>query len=63
MQRTCAAVWQRGGVESSLRRRILDETDLPYTLVEIDEAWRLPWNQHPDARASHAIAARLQESK
>ena len=47
-----------------LRHRILDETALPYVLVEIDEAWRLPWNQHPDARASrviaNAIAARLQ---
>jgi hypothetical protein len=39
-----------------LRERILDQADLPYTLVEIDPAWRLPWDQHPDARASHAIA-------
>jgi len=58
---------QFGGEEEMarlLRRRILDETALPYVLVEIDEAWRLPWNQHPDARASRAIAnaivARLQ---
>jgi len=51
-------------LERTLRRRILDEADLPYTLVEIDPSWRLPWDQHPDARASHAmahaIAARLQ---
>jgi Na+/alanine symporter len=29
---------------------------LPYVFVEINAAWRLPWNQHPDARASRAIA-------
>jgi len=53
------------GLERRLRRRILDEADLPYELVEIDPTWRLPWDQHPDARASHAIAsaisARLQD--
>jgi hypothetical protein len=52
-------------VERTLRRRILDEADLPYTLVEINKDWRLPWNQHPNARATRAIAdaiaARLQE--
>jgi len=52
-------------LERTLRRRILDEAGLPYELVEIDPSWRLPWDQHPDARASHAIAsaiaARLQD--
>ena len=43
-------------LERTLRRRILDETRLPYTFVEINAAWRLPWNQHPDARASRSIA-------
>jgi hypothetical protein len=38
-----------------LRRRIADDTGLPYVLVEIDPAWRLPWDRHPDARAAHAI--------
>jgi hypothetical protein len=51
-------------MERTLRRRILDESAVPYVLVEIDEAWRLPWDQHPDRRASFAIAkaiaARLQ---
>jgi hypothetical protein len=51
-------------LEQTLRRRILDQAGLPYILVEIDPAWRLPWDQHPDARASRAIAtaiaARLQ---
>ena len=45
--------------------RIFDEAGLPYLLVQIDAAWRLPWDRHPNARAAHAIAAavaaRLQE--
>jgi hypothetical protein len=40
-----------------LRRRILDEIGLPYLWVEIDEAWRLPWDRHPNARGAHAIAS------
>jgi hypothetical protein len=27
-----------------------------YLFVEIDSAWRLPWDRHPNARAAHAIA-------
>ena len=54
-----------GAAEQALRRRIFDGTDLPYVRVEIDEAWRLPWDRHPNPRAAHAIAsgiaARLQE--
>jgi hypothetical protein len=50
--------------ERTLRHRILDETGLPYVWVQIDEAWRLPWDRHPNSRAAHAIAtavaARLQ---
>jgi hypothetical protein len=49
--------------EQTLRRRILDESGLPYVWIEMDEAWRLPWDRHPNARAAHqialAIAARL----
>jgi hypothetical protein len=44
-------------VEHTLRRRILDETGLPYVLVEIDPAWRVPGDVHPDAHAAHVIAA------
>jgi len=43
-------------VEQTLRRRILDETGVPYVLVEVDAAWHLPWDRHPDARGAHAIA-------
>jgi hypothetical protein len=44
-----------------LRRRLLDETNLPYAWVQIDEAWRLPWDRHPNARAAHAIATVIAE--
>jgi len=51
--------------ERALRRRILDETGLPYLLVELDPNWRIPNDGHPDARAAKAIAvaiaARLRE--
>jgi hypothetical protein len=48
-----------GAAETMLRRRILDEAVLPYVRVELDPAWRLPWNWHPDARAAHAIAVAI----
>ena len=43
-------------VEQALRRRILDESGVPYVRVEIDAAWRLPWDRHPNPRAARAIA-------
>ena len=43
--------------EQVLRRRIVDDTGSSYLLVEIDAAWRLPWDRHPSPRAAHAIAA------
>jgi hypothetical protein len=42
--------------ERALRRRILDETGLPYEWIEIDEGWRLSGDLHPNPRAAHAIA-------
>jgi hypothetical protein len=45
--------------ERIVRRRVLDEAQLPYVLVEIDDAWRLPWDRHPNARAAHVIAAAI----
>jgi hypothetical protein len=51
--------------EQRLRRRILDEAELPYVRVSLDASWHVPGDSHPDARAAHAmavaIAARLQE--
>ena len=51
--------------EESLRRRILDEPELPYVLVKLDPRWHVPGDWHPDAHAAHeiamAIAARLQK--
>jgi hypothetical protein len=46
-------------IEQTLQRRILDETCMPYIVVRIDSAWRLPWDRHPDARAAHAIAVAI----
>jgi len=42
--------------ESQLRRRILDEAQLPYVFVEIDPAWHVSWDRHPNARATQRIA-------
>jgi hypothetical protein len=52
-------------LEQSLRQRVLDEAGVPYVMVEIDPAWHLPRDRHPDARAARtiarAIADRLRE--
>jgi hypothetical protein len=45
--------------ERVLRQRILDEAGLPYVSIELDPAWHLPWNRHPDARAAHEVAAAI----
>jgi len=45
--------------ERELRERILDEARLPYVRVELDPAWRVPDDGHPDSRAAHAIAAAI----
>jgi len=45
--------------ERVLRRRILDETQLPYVLVELDRTWRVPGDLHPDPRAAHAIGVAI----
>ena len=42
--------------DQALRHRILDGTGLSYAFVEIDPAWRIPWDRHPDARAAGAMA-------
>jgi hypothetical protein len=46
-------------VESALRRRVFDRSDVPYVLVEIDAAWRLAWDRHPNPRAARTIAAAI----
>ncbi len=42
--------------EEMLRRRILDETGLPYVPVKLDPSWHLPGDLHPDSRGAQAIA-------
>jgi hypothetical protein len=48
-------------LERSLRRRVLDEAALPYLMVEIDPAWHVARDRHPDARAARAIAGAIVE--
>jgi hypothetical protein len=42
--------------DEMLRRRILDDTRLPYVHVILDPSWHLPGDLHPDSRAAEAIA-------
>ena len=48
-----------GPAERMLRQKILDESGLSYVRVELDPAWRLKGDLHPDRRATHAIAAAI----
>ena len=43
--------------EQALRQRILDDAGVPFVSIQIDAAWRLPWDRHPNPAAAHAIAA------
>jgi hypothetical protein len=47
--------------ETALRRKVLDDSGVPVLRVEIDAAWRLPWNRHPNPRAARAIATAIAE--
>jgi YD repeat-containing protein len=47
--------------ERSLRRRVFDETAIPYVMIEIDPTWHVPWDRHPDARAARTIALAIVE--
>jgi len=50
---------QEAQPEQILRRRILDDANLPYIFVDIDSSWRLPWDRHPNAPAARAIATAI----
>jgi hypothetical protein len=45
--------------ERALRHRIFDGTGLPILWIEIDAAWRLPWDRHPNPYAAQVIATRI----
>jgi hypothetical protein len=45
--------------EREIRKRVLDDADLPYVWVQLDASWRVPDDGHPDARAAHAIAVAI----
>jgi lysophospholipase L1-like esterase len=42
--------------ERELRRRILDETGLPYVWVPLDPSWRVWDDGHPNAQGAQAMA-------
>jgi hypothetical protein len=54
-------------IERTLRQRIFEGADVNHVFVEIDNAWRLPWDRHPNARAAGlmatSVAARLCEMR
>jgi hypothetical protein len=45
--------------ERKLRERVLKGAGVPYILVPIDRAWRLPDNRHPDPRGARVLAAAI----
>jgi hypothetical protein len=45
--------------EERLRHAIFDGSGIPYAMVELDPAWHLPGDHHPDARGARAIAAAI----
>lgn len=45
--------------ERSLRRRILDSARLPYVVVKLDPAWRIPRDPHPNAQGAAVIATAI----
>lgn len=45
--------------EQKLRRKILDEANLPYLQVVVDPSWHIHDNRHPDVRATGAISQAL----
>ena len=50
-------VGAESAVERDLRRRVLDDLGLPFVVVDLDAAWLLPGNLHPDAHAAGVMAA------
>jgi hypothetical protein len=45
--------------ERRLRSLILDQPRLPYVWVQLDPAWRIPRDPHPDAKGAQVIAAAI----
>ncbi len=45
--------------EPKLRRRILDESGVPYVWAELDPSWRIPGDRHPDALSARVIASAI----
>jgi hypothetical protein len=48
--------------ESSLAHRHFEGLDLPYVSVDLDPAWEVPQDLHPDVRGSRALATAIVEA-
>jgi hypothetical protein len=46
-------------IERTLRQRVFEGANVDYVFVEIDDAWRLAWDRHPNARAARLIATAI----
>ena len=46
-------------METTLRRRILDDAGLPYVEVELAPSWKQSTNSHPDAHGAEVIATAI----
>ncbi len=46
-------------METTLRRRILDEAGLPYVEVALEPSWKQASNSHPNAHAAEVIATAI----
>jgi hypothetical protein len=45
--------------ERIVRETVLDQAGINYLLVDLDPAWHIPDDRHPDARGAEAIAERI----
>jgi hypothetical protein len=50
---------RESALDESIRRRVFDGAGLPELKIEIDDAWRLPWDRHPNAAAAKKIASAI----
>jgi hypothetical protein len=50
---------QEDATERTLRNRILDQPGLPYVWIDLDPAWRIPHDPHPDSHGAQVIAAAI----
>jgi len=52
-------IGREDAAEAAIRRRVLDEGGFSYVPVDLDAAWHVASDRHPDARGARAIAAAI----